>query len=922
MYFVRAFCKGLVAVLACITGLPVMIGAASAQIAVSGVNNSYPGAFTIGPGNTDIGNNGLYIGNPIQGNAGNGTLSVLGGSVLRVGLISVANSQTGTGSVTMSGIGSRLDLTGFSPGVLNRFEVGNWGTGSFVLSGGATIDGRANANACLGQNQFCHTFIGNAAGSNGVFTLTGAGTSASFLRGFFVGNVAVFGPPIDNFTFGTPGGTTQGRVEVLNGALLRTQNVSLTTAPGGSIPRGNERSFADVIIRGAGSTWLAEARTLDGQSALFTTGNGPNSWATVNISEGGKLRMEGAADMYNNINLTNGYGRTDFTVTGAGSRVEMVGGNSMLQVGTSLGTANMDVLAGAVVEGPLFVNVGRDGSRGTLNIDGAGSRLNLYGNGVAGTSDANSAPGMLIGRNGTGTVNVSNGGRIDVAGTGTLRGPFVNLGFQGGASGTVNISGANSVVSLTSGSAHGTGGPTESFNPFVSVGYDGSGTLNVSGGGKLLLNGGSFSTVAASRATQFIVGGRSDTVAGGNGVARISGAGSEVRVGGTDAIAIVGFGPSSTGQLTLSDNALLSSTIFTVGRSGGVGVAKVDNATVNLSGQFTGSSQSGAAMVIGDGSDSTGVVTLQNNARVTISNPGGTNGTGVSIGGGAVRSGGDGTLNMTSGSSLTVNGPAGVSGMTVGRTGTGLARVTGSTIDLGQGSLYVGRSAGANGVMIVTGGSSVSAGYVGIGRTQTGDGGTGTVVVNGSTLTANTIEIGANGYLGGNGTITGNIINYGIVNPGNSPGTLVVDGSFVNGLGGRLVMEIESNGQGGYNTDHLIFKNGTTVSLTGLDVQFRFLGATDPNAFKASGGFLINNFLQGQDAQGNLVNLAPETFAGTSFSARADSYTIQNFVFSPTAGATFAAAPVPEPEQWAMLLAGLAIIGAVARRRARARAAA
>ena len=439
------------------------------------------------------------------------------------------------------------------------------------------------------------------------------------------------------------------------------------------------------------------------------------------------------------------------------------------------------------------------------------------------------------------------------------------------------------------------------------------GTLNISGGGKLLLDGNAGSTTAA-RATTFYVGGRSVTTAGGSGIARVTGAGSEIRLSGSDTNFHVGAGPGSSGQFTLADSARLASTAFAIGTAGGVGIAKIDNARVDLSGQYTGGPLIGAVMAIGDGADSTGVVTMSNGARVVITNPG-SNGTGVTIGGSSLRSGGDGTLNMSGGSVLQVIVPADTSSMTVGRTGTGLARVKGSSVDLGGSALYVGRFSGADGTMIVSENSTVSAGYVGSGRNKTGDGGTGTLIVNASTLTAPTIEIGPNGYLGGSGTIIGSIVNYGLVNPGNSPGTLTVDGSFVNGLGGRLMLEIENDGNGGFNTDHLIFTNGSSVNLTGLDVRFRFLGNTDPNAFKASGQFVIGQFLQTRDGQGNLVGLAPTSFNGAGFSAQADQYVFSNFSFSVASGASFTAAPVPEPSEWMMLFAGMGLIYASARRR-------
>ena len=92
-------------------------------------------------------------------------------------------------------------------------------------------------------------------------------------------------------------------------------------------------------------------------------------------------------------------------------------------------------------------------------------------------------------------------------------------------------------------------------------------------------------------------------------------------------------------------------------------------------------------------------------------------------------------------------------------------------------------------------------------------------------------------------------------------------------------------------------------------------GNTDPTAFQASGLFDIDTFFQVRQPDNSLQDLAPSLFNTATFTAEADSYTISSFTFSPVGGATFSAAPVPEPESWALLLAGLMVVGGVAGRR-------
>jgi uncharacterized protein with beta-barrel porin domain len=62
-------------------------------------------------------------------------------------------------------------------------------------------------------------------------------------------------------------------------------------------------------------------------------------------------------------------------------------------------------------------------------------------------------------------------------------------------------------------------------------------------------------------------------------------------------------------------------------------------------------------------------------------------------------------------------------------------------------------------------------------------------------LKANVITVGAGGWLGGSGTITGDIVHQGAIAPGNSIGTLNVVGSLTQTAGSSYVVEVNAAGQ-------------------------------------------------------------------------------------------------------------------------------
>lgn len=888
-----------------------------AAVTTSGDFGVGPVGFPIGPGDTVLPTSGLWMGNP-----GNGSLTTDGGSFLQLARLSFGSGGTAIGTGLFTGAGTRVELVGdgASDSQVNRLIVGDWGVGHLTVSAGALLDARGNQAPCLLVFHYCDSFVGGAAGDTAVLAVTGAGTRAQFGQNLFVAQPGLAIQHLDGWTYGVPGGTTRGTVHVTEGAVLSTDRAQIAPRHRSTNATGQERSIAEVLVSGPGSTWeVVGGSVVDNVSGIVyeggasvLTANDRNAWATLAIRDGGTMHIVGQPGVYNGIILTNGGGRTDAVVSGAGSSIQFSGDAGYLHVGRSLGSATLDVLAGGVVQGAFYSSVGRNGSFGTLSVDGDGSLFQLDGTASAAANGTFSSASMDIGRNGTGVVNVRNGGRLEVlAAQSTPGGLAMSLGRDLASSGTLNISGANSVVLVQSTSVVPGGGAGESWNPIVRFGRDGSGTLSISAGGVLHVDGRAESTPTDSRSTNVYVGGTSSTAPGGRGVATVSGPGSALRVTGSDAYLAVGIGPTSTGQLTVSDQAEIRATIMNVGRAG-VGVLAVDNARVDLIGQYSGGGQYGAAISIGT-LGGIGNASFSNGAVMRIENAG-TSGVSLNLDGTEVNPLGDGSLTLSGGSRVELIAAPGQATASIGRDGSGMLRMKeGSVLDMGDGNLYVGRLNGSDGTVVATGGSSIEAGWVGIGRhkTEAGsvDGGTGTMVLNGATLTADEIVIGTNGYLGGSaGSIVANqITNHGIFSPGSSPGTFNIDAAFVAALGSRLILEVAFEG-GQFVTDRVNFMQGRSLDLGAMNVEFRFLGDASPDAFQAGGGFVIDTFLAQQDGQGGSTGLAPELFQQVQFSARADAYRFESFSFSADSGAEFVATPVPEPSVWMLLLSGAALM--------------
>ena len=418
------------------------------------------------------------------------------------------------------------------------------------------------------------------------------------------------------------------------------------------------------------------------------------------------------------------------------------------------GTGTLNVLAGASVE-TLSLSVARHGT-GTVNVSGAGSHLLVSSDHGSYSNYANHAGTVSFGARtpgATGTLNITAGGVIDIIGAASEENPQLRFGRDLGTIGVGTIDGAGSELNIiqTAPSAYYVG-------PRLLVGIQGDGTLTVRNAGAVNVTGDNAQLIVSMAGSNYgpppssilpqseliiqtgsVVtvdqqGYGANTITIGdhefsNGAIRITGAGSKlVSEGVRDEIVV---GRAGTGLLTIgSGGAVDSQRMFLGYHAGSAGTVQItgvgsnltltgdaaydpvlnaqlfiatrgdatmtvsNNATVTLTG-------GGSRISVGDGnladgySSSTGTLTIQSGANVTVNNSDDPNGQGaVVLGANAL---GDGTILVTgAGSTLTAagNNPT----MFVGDHGTGHLNVTnaGQVASL---SMVVGGQYGSHGAL-------------------------------------------------------------------------------------------------------------------------------------------------------------------------------------------------------------------------------
>jgi fibronectin-binding autotransporter adhesin len=224
--------------------------------------------------------------------------------------------------------------------------------------------------------------------------------------------------------------------------------------PGSTITLGNDLTISDPdplpestkplsIVAGNNQLSLAPAAPVDGTGTILHTGAGTTIMAgessytgTLRIRAGTLVIQAGAqVSGTSQLYLGDTAGQSGtLAVTGSGSYLSLTGTFGQTVVGR-VGTGVLNIDAGAIVDAAAL-QVADGIGNGTVNVTGAGSTLSVTG----------STP-LFIAAVGQGTLNILNGGRVTTAGGGCRReqrggtgdGPGVRLGLQVGDHGRLQL---------------------------------------------------------------------------------------------------------------------------------------------------------------------------------------------------------------------------------------------------------------------------------------------------------------------------------------------------------------------------------------------------------------------------------------------------------------------------------------------------
>ncbi len=721
----------------------------AAGLLVSGNLGGNAGLIKTGAGILTLTGSGSFEG----GTAGveGGSMDIVGGGGMSSEYGDIGENAGSSAVVTITGSGSTWTNT-------YDFFVGSSGRGTLLISdGGSVVDGEMDFGGVVGNN----------AGSTGIATVTGSGSTWINSNALNIGDSgkgnllitsggavsSVYGYlGVNAGSDGTVTVTGRGSIWSISGNLyignsgtgvLLIENAGTVSTNGYSngILGDSAGSIGQVTVTGSGSTLSNGGDFYVGYSGNGTlqitnggsVSNGDNEYGGVvgagSGSDGTVAVTGGGSAWTNSGDLTIGYSGTGtLSITGGGS-VSNGLSNYGAVIGYNAGASGQVIVTGrgSMWTGSGGLYVGYDGGKGTLQIASGGTVTDeagsvggyntLYGGDpdssgsvtVTGSGSTWTNTGdLVVGASGTGSLLISGGGTV-TSGESVYGGL---IGNNAGSSGSVTVTGSGSSW-------------TESSS--LTIGYSGNGSLLIENGGAVSDQGGSLGFLAGSSGTVTVSGSGSLWTEGG-GYIGDSGSGTLIITGGGHVVATydsaLGSSPGGSGVAMVSG---AGSTWTTEGNlsvggyysSGGAGYMSISG----------GGAVNDYYAYLGQESGCTGIVTVSGTGSSWTSSEG------LYVGGNEDEGGGTGFLNVTNGGKVgapfTVVWGPGTVGLGENATFNGPLDVVGGTLTLVDGRLQTATLTSPAGFYVA--GSSVDF-EVGAGSDQIAFSGSGSLTVSTATF--------------------------------------------------------------------------------------------------------------------------------------------------------------------------------------------
>ncbi|BDC29398.1 Extracellular serine protease precursor [Bordetella parapertussis] len=742
--------------------------------------------------------------------AGNGAFDVASGaSLTQQGIVSGSGAltKTGPGSLTLSGVNTYAGGTVIEAGTLRIAQSGNLGTGPLTLNGGTLeatapltlyadtwIDGSGTISTTSSL-----TLEGSINGRAGVKISSGP-TGTVILNGAHNALPTAF---VTGQSTLQVNGTLEAIIDIGGASRLSgSGTVGNTSIQHGSTLSPGQSSIGTLTVNG--DLTLHDGSILDYQLGGPGTSSDPASGIGSRVNVTGNLTLNGA------LNLRSSSDTAQDGVPGLGYYRLMTYGGTLSGTGLSIGStpvfsdpAHFEIQAGGGNVDLFIAALGHDTLQHWQGGDGAWNSANAQWLNRNGEVAAGWAGNQAVFKNQPGGFG---GGTITVAGMQQFKGlQFVDDGYRLEGSGQLVIDGSergdgNAEIRVLANSAE------------ISTEITGSGGITKTDAGTLVLSGNN-----SYQGSTHILGGAVSIA-------------SDRNLGATGAgILLSGGTLATTADMAIGRNITLAgnggfdvaagTTLAATGPIGGTGaLVKTGTGTLRLAGAnlYAGGTRVRQGVLIGDTASIRG--NIANDGEVAFQQATGGVFAGDISGSGLMRKLGAGSLALAGRNAqdwAVDTGPLRSAGSRfAGDVAIGANGIF--VLDDAQAAAYAGALSGTGrfhkqgaGSLLLTGDSASFTGHatVSAGTLRVGD-------RHGGGVLGGSLDVQAGATLGGSGTVGSGagsqvtVASGGTLAPGNSVGTLTVNGDLVLDKGSRFEVEVDPQGT---RSDQVAVTGNTTI---------------------------------------------------------------------------------------------------------------